>query len=309
MKTVKFIEKATAKWGATYDYSLVEYVGSKTPVTIICKEHGTFTQRPDGHLSKRQGCTLCAKAHTKKTRTHTVNDFIRKARLVFPSRNFDYSSLCYTGSHTKVSIGCEIHKTTFMQTPCIHLTGRLGCKECAKELRSSIFIDTKEDFIHKSLDVHGHKYDYTQFIYKLSGVKGTIMCTQCSHEFEQSPNSHLNGRGCPSCAEYGFDATKPACLYYLSINNGEAYKIGITNRTVEDRYTLDEQKVFDILHTVWYVSGAEAREEERRILSIYKDYKYTGPSLLKAGNTELFNKDIREIHVSTHMDEGTTGDI
>ena len=55
-----FIEKAKNMWGDLYDYSLVEYTNSQTPVKIICKEHGVFLKRPDKHIQKKkQGCVKC----------------------------------------------------------------------------------------------------------------------------------------------------------------------------------------------------------------------------------------------------------
>jgi len=44
--------------GELYDYSLVDYKDAKTPVKIICKNHGIIEQAPDTH--KRAGCRLCA---------------------------------------------------------------------------------------------------------------------------------------------------------------------------------------------------------------------------------------------------------
>ena len=44
--------------GDTYDYSLVEYTNTETPVTILCKKHGEFYQRPNNHM-KGTGCPKC----------------------------------------------------------------------------------------------------------------------------------------------------------------------------------------------------------------------------------------------------------
>lgn len=38
----KFIEKSNLKHNFKYDYSLVEYINSKTKVVIICPTHGNF---------------------------------------------------------------------------------------------------------------------------------------------------------------------------------------------------------------------------------------------------------------------------
>ena len=47
----EFIQKAREEHkGDKYDYSLVEYVNSRTKVKIICKIHSEFNQRPDQHL-------------------------------------------------------------------------------------------------------------------------------------------------------------------------------------------------------------------------------------------------------------------
>lgn len=41
---MKFIEKAIKRHGGNYDYSLVNYINSRTKVQIICKIHGIFEQ-------------------------------------------------------------------------------------------------------------------------------------------------------------------------------------------------------------------------------------------------------------------------
>jgi len=53
-----FIAKANAKYDSWYDYTLVEYINNKTPIKIICPDHGVFEQRPDNHLWGF-GCLKC----------------------------------------------------------------------------------------------------------------------------------------------------------------------------------------------------------------------------------------------------------
>lgn len=45
----KFIDKAKIVHGNKYDYSKVRYKNSTLPVDIICKVHGTFSQRANTH--------------------------------------------------------------------------------------------------------------------------------------------------------------------------------------------------------------------------------------------------------------------
>lgn len=57
---------------------------------------------------------------------------------------------------------------------------------------------TTEQFIKKSRDVHGDKYDYSKVEYIDSHTKVCIICPEHG-EFWQTPTSHLSGRGCPIC--------------------------------------------------------------------------------------------------------------
>ena len=78
----------------------------------------------------------------------------------------------------------------------------------------------------------------------------------------------------------------------MSINEGQAYKIGITNNSVASRYDTEEQSIFKVLFECVYTIGREAYIEEQRLLKEFSQYKYKGPDILKSGNTELFIIDI-----------------
>ena len=57
---------------------------------------------------------------------------------------------------------------------------------------------TTETFIEKAKAIHGDKYDYSLVDYKNAKTKVKIICP-VHGVFEQTPNSHLNGRGCSKC--------------------------------------------------------------------------------------------------------------
>jgi hypothetical protein len=57
--TKDFIKKSKLIHGNKYNYSKVNYKNAYTPVILICKKHGEFLQKPNGHLSK-EGCRKCA---------------------------------------------------------------------------------------------------------------------------------------------------------------------------------------------------------------------------------------------------------
>jgi len=57
---------------------------------------------------------------------------------------------------------------------------------------------TTEQFISKAKTVHGDLYDYSQVIYINNSTKIKISCSEHGL-YEQIPNNHLRGKGCPKC--------------------------------------------------------------------------------------------------------------
>lgn len=279
------IQQFQDKHGDTYDYSNAVYVNVKTEIEIICPIHGSFWQSPEVH--KRAGCNKCGNIIIGNRLRKAPELFVEEANRVH-NHKYDYSKVVYLSTNETAEIVCPIHGP-FWQTPGNHLKGQ-GCNACGiltatKKINSNI-----ARFIASAAKVHGHTYDYSESVYTNARADININC-RIHGGFTQNASSHLCGRGCPDCADYGFQPNKPAILYYLSINDGEAYKIGVTNRTIEARFRKDIQHI-TILHQVHYESGADAYAEEQRILKQFKQYKYIGPDLLKDGNTELFNTDI-----------------
>ena len=127
LTTEEFIAKAKAVHGDRYDYSKVEYVGTKTKICIICKEHGEFLQSPKKHLLG-QGCIKCHHNYLAKRYSLGKEKFIEKAHAVH-NGFYDYSKVEYVNSHTQVQILCPLHGV-FNQEPASHLQGH-GCPICA----------------------------------------------------------------------------------------------------------------------------------------------------------------------------------
>jgi hypothetical protein len=265
-----------------YDYSRVEYVNYSTIITIICPDHGAFDQTPDSHLNHK-GCPDCG-----GSRPLTTETFIEKARAIHGDR-YDYSQVNYVNNKTNVAIICPDHGA-FPQAPDKHL-GKQGCPNCggSKPL-------TTETFIEKAQAIHGDRYDYSLVNYVNARTYVTIICPDHG-PFSQVPDSHLGDSGCPDCADYGFNPSEPASLYYIAIatDDGDTrYKIGITNRTVEERFRGPDFARIRIVKIWRYAIGRSAAEREAEILRQYAGDKYHGPDILEVygGNTELFTHDI-----------------
>ena len=185
----KFIEKSNLIHSNKYDYSLVDYKNNKTKVKIICPIHGIFEQTPYHHICRKQGCSKCSKKYKPNTK-----EFIDKCLKIHENR-YDYSLVDYKNNKTKIKIICPIHGV-FEQYPYAHLKKKQGCNLCYKK---NMFDDIYT-FIEKSNLIHNNKYDYSLTNYINSKTKVKIICPKHG-VFEQIPNDHINGSGCPKCKE------------------------------------------------------------------------------------------------------------
>lgn len=190
LNTLDFIQKAVIIHGEKYDYSLVNYNNSKKKIKIICHKHGEFQQTPNSHLNGA-GCPVCSRLSiTNKNRLNNEN-FIKKANMIHDNK-YDYSKANYINSSSIITIICQRHGK-FNQIAHYHLSGN-GCPHCGGSVKSSTKI-----FIEKAKIIHNNRYNYLKVDYKNSRSKVIITCPDHG-EFQQTPNKHLSGRGCPYCA-------------------------------------------------------------------------------------------------------------
>jgi len=187
--TESFIETAQAMHGDRYDYSLVAYSMNKAHVTIICSDHGPFSQIAAVHL-RGNGCPECG-----GNQKYSTESFIKKAQALRGDR-YDYSQVDYSGAHAPVTIICPDHGP-FMQSPTNHFAGK-GCAECGRLAAAEVKRNTAEQFIFKAEAIHGDRYDYSLVEYVGSVNKVTIVCPEHG-PFEQTPSEHLVGSGCAKC--------------------------------------------------------------------------------------------------------------
>jgi hypothetical protein len=187
----RFLERAKEAHGDRYDYSNVQYVNNRTKVSIKCKQHGFFEQRPYGHVSGK-GCSECAKKRRGKGRRLSQEEFLKRAREIH-GNTYDYSRTVYKTMSDKIEVICHKHGL-FKQTPIQHIIKYRGCKLCSNEKRAC----TLKRFIIKANQKHNNKYYYTNSVYKNATTKINITCNKHG-VFSQTPNNHLNGKGCPKC--------------------------------------------------------------------------------------------------------------
>lgn len=123
-----------------------------------------------------------------------TEEFIKKAKLKHGDK-YSYDKVNYDGKDKPVIITCPKHGD-FKQTPHEHLSG-CGCQKCWSERRATPKIP-KEKFIELANEKHNNKYDYSKIEYKGVEYPITIICP-IHGEFQQMPQNHLKGQGCPKC--------------------------------------------------------------------------------------------------------------
>ncbi len=205
----EFINRSNIIHNNKYDYSLVEYVNNRTRVKIICHIHGTFEQIPNSHLFG-YGCRLCNIDNNRSS----IQEFIKNSNIIHDNK-YDYSLVEYVNRYTKVKIICPVHGT-FEQTPSGHISGN-GCYKCGIVIRTTKCKATTPEFINKANIVHNNKYDYSLVEYVNSKVKVKIICPEHGI-FEQIPNGHLGGQGCPNCS-HSVSVHELEICSFLDMNN------------------------------------------------------------------------------------------
>ena len=186
----RFVQRAKLIHNNKYDYSKVEFSGTKSKVCIICPEHGEFWQDAYSHLSG-SGCPKCSGKFMDR------EYFIEKSVKIHDNK-YDYSKVEYKKNSEPVCIICPEHGE-FWQRPSVHLEGR-GCPKCGVKKNISSLIKGKERFVNEALIVHGNKYDYSKVCYVNARTKVCIICPEHG-EFWQTPYKHVIGQGCPMCKQ------------------------------------------------------------------------------------------------------------
>ena len=215
---------------------------NQTKMIYNCPDHGERVGTAAGWLVGKR-CKDCDSDIRRKSQT----GFIAHAKRVHGD-TYDYSQVVYRGSFDLVEITCHTHGG-FTQSPASHLAGS-GCASCHNDRQRK----TADDFIADANRVHGNKYDYSITDYKAARHKINILCPEHG-VFVQTGNNHLSGSGCPSCAEYGFDAGKPASVYVLRVEgmHGEFTGYGITgntNKRLQQHTRKLRQSGFEIVESV-----------------------------------------------------------
>lgn len=110
--------------GNTYDYSKVDYKGSKSKIIVTCKTHGDFITTPNDHLNGG-GCKKCC--YEKLSLDFREKNIVERFKEIHGDK-YNYNLVNYVNMWTPVIINCKVHGE-FLQTPQSHLRYS-GCHKC-----------------------------------------------------------------------------------------------------------------------------------------------------------------------------------
>lgn len=209
------------------DYSLLNYVTANIKLSIICKVHGIFYQKPKNHL-KGSGCSICGLI--SRTKGLGTIEFIKRSKIIHDNK-FSYNQVNYKSAIIPVLIICNKCENIFCQRPSSHLRG-YGCKRCAIIKQAKQQRLTTKEFIIKAQQKHNNKYMYNDIIYINNRSKIKIHCP-IHGLFWQVAADHLRGRGCVKCKESKGENIIRQYLEKNSIAYIKEYKISNTRKRLD----------------------------------------------------------------------------
>ena len=260
--------------GTKYDYSKVVFDGMLKKVIITCPVHGDFEQIPMGHI-KGKGCSECGRTKSDNNRQKFTKD-----EIIELSGKFNSTTEFRIKEPIAYRIANKRFGKEFLNNICKHMKNPSKLKT-TEEFKSQI----PKDYTLVSDYINSHTYVH-------------LIHNTCGTNFKVRPYHLLNGSGCTYCSgSGGFSQEKPAILYLVKLKdlqNNLVYKIGITNLSVEKRYSKSERNKFISITTYQFEDGKLCYDTEQYFLKKYTMYRYQGIKLLKKGNTEILTHDIQQ---------------
>lgn len=243
-----------------------------------CRKH---RQKEKDRFFDKHGCT-----RQELKWKQDGDDFIIDGTTRNPNK-YGYFAVEYRGVWKPVILWCNVHKSYFIQAPKFHKDGQ-GCPQCGKIATGAALRKSQEEFLEQANDFCGDKFTFADVVYVDNKTHIDVTC-KVHGNFPITPGNLLTGKGCPSCAKYGYRNNIPGTLYVLY--NGELTKLGITNVEVAARLKqLNKKgKNFVVVSQYLFADGKNASDLEMTLLRELRK-THEQPSDKFDGSTECFLK-------------------
>ena len=178
-----------------YTYPKFIYISLYEKITIMCPDHGEFSQQIMAH---RQGgkCKLCANLNrSKNVKAGSIDRRTEKFKIEVESKfgdKFDLSKVKYSTTSDLITIGCPNHGEVKVAAGQFKRS-KYGCPYCGgtKNL-------TQEMFLNLIPESHKDEYDLSKTIYKTRQEYIIVICKEHG-KFSLKADNFIIGQGCPKC--------------------------------------------------------------------------------------------------------------
>ena len=246
---------------------LEEYRGSQDPKTVSYCSGITFDWecskcknkwRTSVNLRRRTGCPKCA--IKKMSEAQRKCEFEESFAFLKPELLLQYigetdPKTIYNNSSIKQPWRCNDCDHVWLATPCDRVRRGDGCPCCAR----SVCVPGKNDMSVTHPHLAAEYVGDPTVILAGTSKKLEWKCSKCFINFFAAGGSRVCQKsGCPRCAKFGHDQTKPS-LFYLLARPGQ-FKFGIMN-TGTTRLAQHARKGWEVLEKV-EMTGRSARAME-----------------------------------------------
>jgi hypothetical protein len=294
-------ENSHKRYDGLYDYYAVDktFSTAKFPkVHVRCKRHNEwFWVLPDKHYQNRSGgCPNCEREMRFRSRTLKRKHIFEAWFAENHGHRLTINSP-FRGMMSPLVVYCSIHKNSTKIVPSAFMqNSNWGCGDCASEAISRARRVTEQEVLSRYSDKlpPGISFESVRFD---EAIGQTMTVLKCAVHGKQEPVPLYYLRTTPTfCKECGFvlrgfpeqlvkkfqmDGTtgrrSRLGVMELKVHGMKGLKVGITNRTLEERYAGYLERVFYCAH----LSELDALVLENRIK--LKFYRNRDDRFIKAG--------------------------
>ena len=179
------------------------YINSQTKIKCKCKKDGYEWEAKPNDLLNGHGCRVCGYyiVSDKLAKTHEqfMQEFYEKNKYAQDIEILD----TYINDSTKLKCKCKIDGYEWKVRAGSLLKGH-GCPICGFKRTKENMTKTHEQFMEKFYEKNIHAQDIEilgTYINRAAKIK--CKCKIDGHEWQSTPNSLLQGCGCPKCGGTG----------------------------------------------------------------------------------------------------------
>lgn len=254
--------------------------------TISCDKCGEVSTKIYSLGRNYDTCESCLKGR------FTTEEFIARCRS-HHGELFDYTKTLYTGKRKMITYTCRVHGEVTQRAQ-EHMDGH-GCLQCARDVRAESYRITLGTWIvrleakapHVTIVSYGQLGYYSPVVFlcerhgEFTSTFGAIdrtdyVCAKCANADSSRHSRHAS-------------EDRAAYIYYVYIPSVNAWKIGVTSRSVQERFlTLRAE----LLWQLEVPTEKLAYQIERVLLDRVTQYRVFPKGTIRSGSSELISVNI-----------------